>query len=316
MANRPPFVTPARLRGSLLGHALGDALGAPFEGRSPETIRQRYPTPARMLFDPPGQRLHYTDDAQMAIAVAETLADHEDPDAVDYARAYVDNFEIWRGYGGGAKKTIAALADGASVHEAATIAFETGSYGNGAAMRAAAVGLRLAEDPMRLVEQARQSALPTHCHPIGVDGAITIAAGTGFALRTADEPFDADAMWKELAGLVSTPEFEAKIETARSVTGPEQLLELGNGIAAHESAVTALALLALYPDDYPTAVSVAVCLGGDCDTVAAMAGGLVGARVSEAALPEIWLERLEDGPKGKTYIAELATRLCEPSSST
>jgi len=40
-----------------------------------------------------------------------------------------------------------------------------------------------------------------------------------------------------------------------------------------------------------------------------MAGGLVGARVSETALPEIWLERLEDGPKGKTYIAELATRL-------
>lgn len=48
---------------------------------------------------------------------------------------------------------------------------------------------------------------------------------------------------------------------------------------------------------------------GDCDTIAAMAGGLVGARVSVSALPEIWLERLEKGPKGRTYIDALASRL-------
>ena len=301
----------ARIRGSLLGHALGDALGAPFEGRKPETIQARYPTPGRMLFDPPSERLRYTDDAQMAIAVAEVLVGEEDPTAEDYAASYLENYEVWRGYGGGAKRTLAALADGAAVDEAARIAFPDGSYGNGAAMRVGAVGLRFAHDRVRLLEQAQRSALPTHCHPIGIDGAVLIAAGTAFALRTADAPFDRDALWSELGGLAVSREFEARLSEARKVTEPGQLPSLGTGIAAHDSAVTALALLALFPDDYPAAVSHAVGMGGDCDTIAAMAGGLVGARVGADALPEIWLERLEDGAKGRQYIDALATRLAE-----
>ena len=301
-----------RVRGSLLGHALGDALGAPFEGRKPEVIAARYATPMRMLFEPPEERLRYTDDAQMAIAVAEVLVSRDDPSPEDYAASYVENFEIWRGYGGGAKRTLRALSEGTSVHDAARIAFPDGSYGNGAAMRVAAVGLRFANDQGRLLEQARRSALPTHCHPIGIDGALLIAAGTAFALRTASAPFD--RLWKELGGLPESREFEAKLEAARAVTHPAQLPSLGTGIASHDSAVTALALFALFPDDYPGAVSHAVCMGGDCDTIAAMAGGLVGARVGEAALPEIWLERLEDGPKGRTFIAELATKLAARSA--
>lgn len=268
----------------------------------------------RMLFEPPAEQLRYTDDAQMAIAIAEVLAAHDDPAPEDYAASYVDNFEIWRGYGGGAKKTIAALSDGASVHDAARIAFPDGSYGNGAAMRVAAVGLRFGHDRALLLEHARRSALPTHCHPIGIDGALLIAAGTAFALRTADDPFDRDSLWEELGGLAESREFEAKLAEARSVDDPGQLPALGTGIAAHDSAVTALALLALFPDDYPAAVSHAVCMGGDCDTIAAMAGGLVGARVGDASLPEIWLERLEDGPKGRTYIGELAARLAARSA--
>ena len=303
-----------RVRGSLLGHALGDALGAPFEGRKPEVIAARYATPMRMLFEPPEERLRYTDDAQMAIAVAEVLVSRDDPSPEDYAASYVENFEIWRGYGGGAKRTLRALSEGTSVHDAARIAFPDGSYGNGAAMRVAAVGLRFANDQGRLLEQARRSALPTHCHPIGIDGALLIAAGTAFALRTASAPFDRDSLWKELGGLPESREFEAKLEAARAVTHPAQLPSLGTGIASHDSAVTALALFALFPDDYPGAVSHAVCMGGDCDTIAAMAGGLVGARVGEAALPEIWLERLEDGPKGRTFIAELATKLAARSA--
>lgn len=299
----------AHVRGSLLGHALGDALGAPFEGRKPERIQARYPTPARMLFDPPETRLRYTDDAQMAIAVAEALSEHDTPTPEDYAARYVDNFEIWRGYGGGAKRTIQALSEGMEVDQAARLAFPDGSYGNGAAMRAGAVGLRFSTDRAQLVEHARNSALPTHCHPIGIDGAVLIAAATAFALRTANTAFDRHAFWADVGGLAVSREFEARLGEARNVSDPAQIGTLGTGIAAHDSAVTALALLALFPDDYPAAVSHAVCLGGDCDTIAAMAGGLVGARTGVDSLPEIWLERLEDGAKGRSYIDALATRL-------
>ncbi len=54
--------------------------------------------------------------------------------------------------------------------------FPDGSYGNGAAMRVAPVGLFFHHQPELLLEQARLSAIPTHVHPWGIEGAILLAA--------------------------------------------------------------------------------------------------------------------------------------------
>ena len=53
-----------RIRGSLIGLAIGDELGARFEGATARELRRRYPTPANMLERLPGRTLHYTDDAE------------------------------------------------------------------------------------------------------------------------------------------------------------------------------------------------------------------------------------------------------------
>ena len=62
-----------RFTGCLLGLAVGDALGARFEGQSPEYIAQRYQTVEALLKGLPSGELWYTDDTQMAIGVAETV---------------------------------------------------------------------------------------------------------------------------------------------------------------------------------------------------------------------------------------------------
>jgi ADP-ribosylglycohydrolase len=70
----PPFHSPAllrdRFRGSLLGLAVADALGACFEGQDPEWIAQRYASPEALLEAPPRSTHYYTDDTQMALGVA------------------------------------------------------------------------------------------------------------------------------------------------------------------------------------------------------------------------------------------------------
>ena len=134
-----------RIRGGVLGLVIGDALGAPFEGQTGEWIGRRYPHPQALLTNPPGDGLAslcYTDDGQMAIALTEALLAHPEPTVDDYARAYVADYEPWRGYGRGARRVLEALGRGVAPAEAARACFPDGSFGNGAAMRVAPVGLR------------------------------------------------------------------------------------------------------------------------------------------------------------------------------
>ena len=75
--------------------------------------------------------------------------------------------------------------------------------------------------------------------------------------------------------------------------------------------VTAIACFTTSPDSFEQAVAKAISLGDDTDTLAAMAGALVGAHLGIEAVPVRWLEHLEVGPKGASYLAELAAKLHE-----
>jgi hypothetical protein len=64
-----------------------------------------------------------------------------------------------------------------------------------------------------------------------------------------------------------------------------------------------------YPDDYRTAVQSAIRCGGDTDTVAAIAGALVGTRVGRAGIPPEWLRGIIDWPRSVRWVTGLAERL-------
>lgn len=301
----------ARFQGCLLGVAVADALGGRFEAQDPEHVQARFPD-VQALLDDPKDELWYTDDAQMTIGVAECLADHGRIIEEPLCRAFVANYVPSRGYGRGARVVLDAMEEGRDYQAVAERYFPGGSFGNGAAMRVAPVGLLFRDDHAALWEQTRLSALPTHRHPLGIEGAQLLALAVAWA--TAEDDWDRKAFLNRLIDAATLPEYRTKLQQALVITSPDELAALGNGIAAIDSVPTAIAAFALTPDSYAETVFHAIRLGGDTDTIAAMAGALAGARLGVHGIPSRWLDLLEESPKGKSYLFQLAERLYQRST--
>jgi poly(ADP-ribose) glycohydrolase ARH3 len=296
-----------RFRGCLLGLAVGDALGGRFEAQSPEWIAGRYATPEALIANPPVDTLHYTDDTQMAIGVAETLIENLDILEDRLCHHFVTNYVPSRGYGQGTRRVLEAMEEGRDHKEVAATYSPGGSLGNGAAMRVAPVGAFFHDDLDLAWEQARLSALPTHTHPLGIEGAQLLAVAVALCLR--GSAFDRTAFFGELLRRCQSDDYRARLGQAATARTPDELARLGNGIKAPDSVPTAIALFASAPDSYAEVIGRAILLGGDTDTIAAMSGALSGAYLGIDAIPAALLRRLEDDEKGRTYIADLAERL-------
>ncbi len=297
-----------RFTGCLLGLAVGDAVAAPFEGIDAYAIHRDFGGAAALVREPPLAELSYTDDTQMAIGVADCLVRHGRivPDVL--ADIFAAHFDRTRGYGPGAATILVAMGEGHRWQDLVRSVYPDGSYGNGAAMRVAPIGLAFHGDLGRVAAEAAASASVTHAHPLGVDGAVVLACAV--AMLVTDAPFDHATFCTALAGRAATDEFRWQLTTAAKL-GPDDTIPFGSGIEAHRSVVTALCCFSLNPDSYGRAITRALGLGGDVDTVAAMAGALAGTHLGLAGVPPHLLARLEDGPWGRSDLAALAGRLAE-----
>lgn len=305
--------------GALLGTFTGDALGAAYEGAPAvqgeaagglAAARQRI---ARRLADAP---LAYTDDTQMCLALAEHCCERPEIDPSRLAEVFLEHYEPWRGYGGGMRALVEQWRRGVPLEQAATAVFPDGSMGNGAAMRVAAVGVRWAHEPQTLEEAARRQAIITHVHPLGVDGAVLQAHAVGLAAVrgrfTAQEVL-------ELRDRARTEDLNAGLGRVLDLLpGPENAPpplrlakvaeQLGTAVVAQRSVPAAL-WAAASASNFPQTITLAVGLGGDADTIAAMAGAIAGAGGGLTAIPRAWLAAMEDGPRGRSYALGLARRL-------
>jgi poly(ADP-ribose) glycohydrolase ARH3 len=297
--------------GCLLGLAVGDAAGAPFEGVPADNIFWGYGTGTDLLEIPAGETLYYTDDTQMMIGVAETLVEHGQILEEPLCQAFAANYHPDRGYGRGARLVLEAMAGGEDWRQLTRSHFPGGSFGNGAAMRVAPIGLLFCDDLDRVMEQARLSALPTHVHPLGIEGAQLLALAVALALRP--RPLDRKAFYRELLGCTQSEEFRWAVGTAARLRRGDTIAMLGNSLEAHRSVVTAIACFTSSPNSFEGAITRAIGLGDDTDTLAAMAGTLSGAHLGLGAIPQHLLDHLEDGQKGRTYIGQLAAHLHERS---
>lgn len=276
----------------------------PFEGLPPAAILDQVEMEEARL-----GRGTYTDDTEMTIALAEALDERDEVDPEDLARRFLEGHDPRRGYGAGTLSVFELWRRGVPVAEAAQRAFAgQGSLGNGAAMRIAPVGVRFADDPERLREQAQRSAAVTHAHPLGIDGAVVQASAVGAAMR-------GDPVLPECAAAATTDELRLRLDELDSMLAapeparPEAVAaRLGHTPAAHES-VPAAVYAACAKPTFSEAVSFAVRCGGDTDTIAAMAGAIAGAVHGSEAIPPEWLDALEDGPRGRSHVAGLAERL-------
>lgn len=280
--------------GCLLGLALGDALGAPFEGGPLERTLWRFIGKTGEGF------ARWTDDTQMSLDLAESLAACGTLDPDDLAQRFAASYRWSRGYGPGAARILRQIRDGMDWRVANRSAFPEGSFGNGAAMRAPVVGLFCARDLDRVDELARASALITHAHPLGQEAAVLIARATALAINGCDSSEILDA----LHARAEHPQFRERLDVARTwlhspLAHPSDVrLRLGNGIAATESCVTALYVALRFLDaPFGDMLSYVATCRGDVDTIGAMAGAIWGSRNGDGALPPAALANLEDADR-------------------
>jgi poly(ADP-ribose) glycohydrolase ARH3 len=89
------------------------------------------------------------------------------------------------------------------------------------------------------------------------------------------------------------------------------LQHIGNDVRAHHSVPAAICAFLLHADSFTDALTFAVMLGGDTDTIGSMTGAIAGALHGLQAIPEPWLSGLQDQGKDADYVVCLAHRLCE-----
>ena len=296
----------SKFLGGMVGSALGDAIGE-LAFRGVEEARLRSEIARRDL-------LIYTDDTAMAIGLAESITqvgELVERHLGDTLRANFER-EPARGYGAG-PPTVFSLVQrrGMSYSEAAGSLFGgRGSYGNGAAMRIAPVGLLFHDSP-ELYEKARRSASVTHTHPIGVDGAALLAWAIAQAVKLdPQEPLPFDGFSQSLVDFARTPEVRDKMMLARMliVEGarpPAAARRLGRSVAVHESMPFAVYSFLRHPKSFEACLFCAIQHGGDRDTLGAMACAISGAYLGIEAIPAAWRERIEN----RKHIESLAIQL-------
>jgi poly(ADP-ribose) glycohydrolase ARH3 len=306
-----------KFRGSLLGVICGDVLGAPVEGLPAGRIRERF---GRLTGIIPGEDgvARYTDDTQMTLALGRSMLRQGKVDAADCAASYAACFDAARGYGRSAGTIMTALRQGCSWSQSGTLLFPDGSFGNGAAMRIAPVGLVYGTEPIDLLREAvRQAVYATHTHPEAIDGAVLLARSIGRARDLApQESAKLQALWPELQELTSEPSLRDRLVLVRELlqqpaSDAEAQRRLGSGVRSRESVLFALFLALRYADQPLDGLFAAVNAGGDTDTVAAMTGSVLGALHGAAIFPTEWLELLEAGEDGVQGLLAVADGLSE-----
>lgn len=296
----------SRVCGAVLGAAIGDAMGHPTEFLSIDAILHKHPpsgvTGYTLYWERGGKRFApYTDDTQMAEIVLTTLCESREEDwRLDATMARVgERFADWRvnPQGGHRAPGNACMAGaqrlGDGVHWSEAGAPDAG--GCGSVMRAYPFGLLFHTQQDEAVRWAVEHSKTTHRAPIAFAACAAMAAGTS-ALLSGSEVSDAiDAMISAAqphdAGTAAM--IAAAAQSAREGADPVHVLRTYQGWAAHEAIAAAAFVVTLHPEDIAAAILQGANSDGDSDSIATLAGALLGARHGVEALPAEWVRDVE-----------------------
>lgn len=304
------------LVGCILGTAVGDALGLPYEGLSRRRARQMLGAPERHRFLL--GRGMVSDDTEHTCFVAQALIASAG-EVVAFRRSLAWSLRIWllgqpAGIGFATLRAILKLwvgfpPDRSGVHSA----------GNGPAMRAAILGAAI-DDPEHLRRLVHASTRLTHNDPKAEHGALAVAFAALYGRQR--ESVDGEEYLRELGPLIGDEGSELLGLLRRAVDSARQgqttldfadSLGLGRGVSGYALHTVPVAIHAWlsHPCDYRRAVTTIIECGGDADSTAAIVGGIVGTAVGEEGIPADWLDRLVEWPRSVGWMRHLAARLHE-----
>jgi ADP-ribosylglycohydrolase len=290
----------AHARVSLEGLSVGDAFGERFflpPGMRAARIEERFLPPPPWLF---------TDDTQMALSIFSILRQYETIEQERLAESFGERYDPSRGYGPAMHQLLRSIRAGRDWRKAASSQFEgQGSFGNGAAMRAAPLGAFFANDLNAVVEQASRSAVVTHTHAEGVAGCIAVAVSAAYAQRlsqTAGPPPERPDFLDLILPSVPTSEVRRKLRLARDIAATTPIdavvAMLGNGsqVSAQDTVPFALWCTGEQLNNYEEALWLTVSGSGDMDTTCAIVGGIVTLYTGIDAIPAAWRQARESLP--------------------
>ncbi len=304
-----------RALGAVIGSAVGDALGAPFEFGPIGAFSARFSDPGQggeMCGGGGWDAGEATDDTQMAVHVAESLLERGELDLPDI-------FHRFQRWAASEPKDIGlqtedVLTNNMPWDRAATAHFETNhrAAGNGALMRAATAAVYFAQEGRwETMNAARRLSALTHGDPAAWEGTAILHELLRLALE-GKNPLD---MLPDVLDQVHPDHRERYATVLAPHWHPDDATEFNGAVwPCLGSAVWALRTTASYED----AIRAAVDLGGDTDTVAAVTGGLAGAVYGCEAIPTRWTDILHvplPGSDGRVLrlpdLISLARRLAQ-----
>ena len=291
--------------GCIIGTAVGDALGLPYEGLAPDRGRRLYKNPDNyhLLFN----RGMVSDDTEHACMVAQALiasGGHVDL----FNRELARRLRYWllglpAGIGFATLRSILKLWIGFSPQKSGVY-----SAGNGPAMRVALIGVCYGHDEIRLKELVKAATIITHTDPKAYWGALAVALAAHENCHTG-AVVDAGDYYTRLEKLLNNEkagEFLDLIkQVVKSVSEGKSTREfvasqnLNNGITGY-TFHTVPAVIHTWlenPGDFKKSILDIIECGGDTDTTAAILGGIMGAAVGPAGIPNKWLNAFLDLPR-------------------
>lgn len=306
------------LAGCLLGTAVGDSIGLPFENLSRRSVAKlaRGPLKQSLAF---GRGL-LSDDTEHTQMVALSLLE-AGPDVALFRRRLASRLRWWLlagppGVGSATARSIVKLWIGVSPASSGVF-----SAGNGPAMRAAVIGVAWGADRGRLVEMVQASSGLTHSDPKAFEAALAVAVAAHCARHERfDAPAAAFATWARAYRAVSPnpATMAADIELLQQACAQQWSLQtladrLGcaKGVSGYALHTVPAALYAwmLHAGDLREAVTAIVRCGGDTDSTAAIVGGIVGAGLGPDAVPADWLAHLWAWPRNVAWMNATAQSL-------
>lgn len=307
------------IAGCLLGAAVGDAVGLACEGYP--RVRQR-----KVFGEISGPRLLFghgmiSDDTEHACLVAQALvASGGEPAA--FQSTLAREMKVWflalpTGLGLATLKACLRLCVGIAPERSGVR-----SAGNGPAMRAPMLGVCHGDKLTRLCELNRVSSRMTHTDPKAEYGALAVALAARHFVEQSEVDFSKyfDGVKSALVTEEDAAELLELLERmGYSLAGSETTQAFANaigcerGVSGYINRTVPVALHACFthPDDLRAAVLGLVHCGGDTDSTAAIAGGIIGARVGQSGVPYDWLQSLWEWPRNVAWMQRLAEQLAQ-----
>ncbi len=292
------FIQLDRVLGTVFGGAVGDALGAGYEFAQPPEASAIAMRRGRLTGEPAG---HWTDDTAMAIGVLRGVARYRTLDTLEAQTAVAQEFHDWY-YSHPSdmgRHTARVLGRTSTASEMASVALavqgeDPDAAGNGSLMRTGPVALVALGDDEQIARTARAISALTHAHPDAQDACVlwSIAIDRAIRLGSLEGP---------RAGLPQlSPDqrrkWEAWIEEAEQ-NDPATFNPNGYVVHALQAAWSAIVATHDEADHFGAGLRRAIAIGDDTDTVAAIAGALLGARYGVTAIPYGWRHPLAGWPR-------------------